>query len=45
MSINQQKQAAKKFAEYWAFNRPGSEKGGCQQYRNMLLDSGKVKKS
>ena len=37
MAINLQKQAAKKFVEYWTFNRPGSEKSGCQQYWNMLL--------
>ena len=37
MAINPQKQAAKQFAEYWTFNRPGSEKSGCQQYWNMLL--------
>ena len=28
MAINPQKQAAKKFVEYWTFNRPGSEKSG-----------------
>ena len=37
MAINPQKQAARKFVEYWTFNRPGSEKSGCQQYWNMLL--------
>ena len=37
MGVNPQKQAAKKFVEYWTFNRPGSEKSGCQQYWNMLL--------
>ena len=37
MAVNPQKQAAKKFVEYWTFNRPGSEKSGCQQYWNMLL--------
>lgn len=35
--MNPQKQATKKFVEYWTFNRPGSEKSGCQQYWNMLL--------
>ena len=35
--MTNQKQAAKKFAEYWMFNRPGSERSGCQQYWNMLL--------
>ena len=38
--MNAQRQAAKQFVEYWTFNRPGSEKSGCQQYWNMLL--GKV---
>ena len=37
MANNAQKQAAKKFTQYWMFNRPGSEKSGCQQYWNMLL--------
>ena len=37
MAVNPRKQAAKKFVEYWTFNRPGSEKSGCQQYWNMLL--------
>ena len=37
MAVNPQKQAAKKFVQYWTFNRPGSEKSGCQQYWNMLL--------
>lgn len=37
MAVNPQKQATKKFVEYWTFNRPGSEKSGCQQYWNMLL--------
>lgn len=37
MAMNPQKQAAKKFVEYWTFHRPGSEKSGCQQYWNMLL--------
>ena len=37
MAVNPQKQTAKKFVEYWTFNRPGSEKSGCQQYWNMLL--------
>ena len=40
MAMNPQKQASKQFVEYWTFNRPGSEKSGCQQYWNMLL--GKV---
>ena len=40
MANKPQKQAAKQFVEYWTFNRPGSEKSGCQQYWNMLL--GKV---
>ena len=35
--MNVQKQNAKKFVEYWTFNRPGSERSGCQQYWNMLL--------
>ena len=30
MAINPHKQAAKKFVEYGTFNRPGSEKSGCQ---------------
>ena len=38
--MNAQRQVAKQFVEYWTFNRPGSEKSGCQQYWNMLL--GKV---
>ena len=37
MAVNPQKQAAKKFREYWTLNRPGSERSGCQQYWNMLL--------
>ena len=37
MAVNQQKQAAKKFREYWMFGRLGSEIRGCQQYWNMLL--------
>ena len=37
MANNAQKQAAKKFREYWMFSRPGSEIRGCQQYWNMLL--------
>jgi len=32
----QQRQAAKKFVEYWTFQR-GSEKGEDQQYWNSLL--------
>ena len=37
MPANPQRQAAKKFVEYWVFSRPGSERSGCQQYWNMLL--------
>ncbi len=37
MGSKEQRQAAKKFREYWLFHRPGSEKSGCQQYWNMLL--------
>ena len=37
MKGNPQRDAAKKFAEYWMFNRPGSERSGCQQFWNMLL--------
>ena len=37
MASNSQKQSARKFVEYWLFNRPGSERSGCQQYWNMLL--------
>ena len=37
MSVNPQKQAAKKVIEYWTFHRPGREKSGCQQYWNMPL--------
>ena len=32
MKGNHQRDAAKKFAEYWMFNRPGSERSGCQQF-------------
>ena len=37
MGSKEQRQAAKRFREYWLFHRPGSEKSGCQQYWNMLL--------
>ena len=37
MKGNPQRDAAKKFAEYWMFNRPGSERSGCQQFWNILL--------
>ncbi len=36
MPINTQKQNAKKFVEYWTFQR-GSEKGEDQRFWNMLL--------
>ena len=31
MKGNRQRDAAKKFAEHWMFNRPGSELSGCRQ--------------
>ena len=37
MKGNPLRDAAKKFAEYWMINRPGSERSGCQQFWNMLL--------
>ena len=37
MAANPQRQAAKKFVEYWTFNRPGREKSGDQQFWNSLL--------
>ncbi len=36
MPVNNQRQAAKKFVEYWTFQR-GSEKGEDQRFWNMLL--------
>ena len=36
MAMNVQKQIAKKFVEYWTFQR-GSEKGEDQQFWNSLL--------